>query len=148
MERELLEERDRLLLLHAETPDDPELNYRCAVIHDRLGMEHQAVSFYVRAIEGGIEGEDLRGAYLGLGSTYRAIGEYEKALGTLTAGEEAFPGAEEMTVFKAMTLYNLGSTREAMALLLGSLARTSDHPGIARYRRAIDFYADRLDEKW
>jgi tetratricopeptide (TPR) repeat protein len=148
VDAELLEERDRLLALHAERPDDPRLNFRCAVVHDRLGLEHEAVPFYLRALEGGLDDEDLQSAYLGLGSTYRAIGEYEKAVSTLTRGQEAFPEAEEMTVFKAMALYNLGRAREAVSLLLGIIARTSDNPGVNRYRRAIDFYAERLDDTW
>ncbi len=148
MEPELLEERDRLLALHRETPHDPEINYRCAVAHDRLGLEREAVPFYLAAIDGGLDDTDLRSAYLGLGSTYRAIGEYQAAMETLDRGLSRFPDAEEMTVFRAMTLHNLGRSEEAVSLLLGVLTRTSAHPGVERYRRAIDFYSGRLDETW
>ena len=70
------EARELLLRLMAENPGDPQLNHQCAWVHDLLGREHEAVSFYERAIEEGLTGEDLEGAMLGLGSTYRALGEY------------------------------------------------------------------------
>ncbi len=69
------EARELLLKLVAEKPDEPQVNYQCAWVHDLLGREHEAVPFYERAIEEGLTGEDLEGAMLGLGSTYRALGE-------------------------------------------------------------------------
>jgi tetratricopeptide (TPR) repeat protein len=70
------EARELLLKLAAERPDDPQVNYQCAWVHDLLGREHEAVPFYERAIEEGLTGGDLEGAMLGLGSTYRALGVY------------------------------------------------------------------------
>jgi tetratricopeptide (TPR) repeat protein len=140
------ETRQDLLRQVAAVPDDPHLNYRCAVIHDRMGLEHEAVPYYVAALENGLDGEDLRGAYLGLGSTYRAIGSYEAALATLDEGIALFPDADELPVFRAMTLHNLGRSAEAVSELLRALTRAGE--GVDRYRRAILFYADRLDETW
>ena len=145
---ELHAERDRLAAAVIETPDDAELNYECAVAHDRLGLEHEAVPYYVKAIRQGLPEPQLRSAYLGLGSTYRAIGDYPKSMEVFDEGLELFPDAEELVVFRAMTLYNLGRAREGVAHLLGVLARTSEDPGVVRYRRAIEFYADHLDETW
>jgi tetratricopeptide (TPR) repeat protein len=141
------QERQELLALHAADPDDPELNYRCAVIHDRMGLEHEAVPYYERAIAGGLSGEDLRSAFLGLGSTFRAIGEYEKAIATLERGMLAFPEAKELVVFRAMALHNVGRSGEAVSGLLRVLAEGPGE-GVERYRRAIAFYADHLDEVW
>jgi tetratricopeptide (TPR) repeat protein len=138
--------RQDLIRQVADRPDDPELNYRCAVIHDRMGLEHEAVPFYVTAIENGLSGNDLRGAFLGLGSTYRAIGEYEKALETLDRGIEAFPDADELPVFRAMALHNLGRSDDALSALLKAVVDAGE--GVQRYRRAILFYADHLDETW
>jgi tetratricopeptide (TPR) repeat protein len=145
---ELHAERERLVAAVVEAPDDAGLNYQCAVAHDRLGMEHEAVPYYVRAIGLGLPEPQLRSAYLGLGSTYRATGDYPKSLDVLDEGLGVFPGAEELVVFRAMTLYNLGRAKEGVSQLLGVLARTSEHSGVARYRRAIEFYADHLDETW
>lgn len=44
-----------------------------------------------------------------------------------------------------MTLYNRGEGREAVGLLLKTLATASDDPGVRQYRRAIEHYADDLD---
>ncbi len=69
----------------------PQINYQCAWVHDLLGREHEAVPFYERAIEEGLTGEDLEGAMLGLGSTYRALGEYQRAVEALRGGTPRFP---------------------------------------------------------
>jgi tetratricopeptide (TPR) repeat protein len=136
-----------LLELHHESPDDPAINYQCAWVHDKLGLESEAVPFYVSAIAGGLEPDDLRGALLGLGSTYRAIGQYERAVETLRRGTNEFPDAAEFPVFLAMALYNVDRHNEAMQLLLRGLAASADG-GIQRLREAILFYADHLDDVW
>jgi tetratricopeptide (TPR) repeat protein len=142
------EARELLLKLVAEKPGDPQINHHCAWVHDLLGREHEAVPFYERAIEEGLTGEDLEGAMLGLGSTYRALGEYERAVETLRGGTTRFPNSRAMQVFLAMVLYNTGEGREAVELLLRNLAETTGDGGISAYNRAILFYAGRLDETW
>jgi tetratricopeptide (TPR) repeat protein len=142
------EARSLLLELLADSPDDPRVNYHCAWAHDKLGLEREAVPFYVKAIENGLAGDELRGALLGLGSTYRALGEYDRAVEILRSGSERFPEAGEFAVFLAMALYNRGEADEAVRLLLQALAKTSSDPGIQRFREAISFYATRLDETW
>ncbi len=47
-----------------------------------------------------------------------------------------------------MTYYNLGESAKAMELLLNSLAETSNDDGVIKYKNAIQFYADKLDETW
>lgn len=137
-----------LLALRTANPGDPGISYRCAKAHDRAGLEREAVPLYLEAIDNGLDGDDLRGAFLGLGSTYRAIGEYEKAMEIFDRGLERFPEAEEFVVFRAMARYNLGEPSTALSDLLKTLAEHSDSEWIKRYRRAIEFYADRLDETW
>ena len=48
---------DRLLDLVAAYPDDAEINYQAAWVHDSLGREREAVPFYRRAIEQGLSGK-------------------------------------------------------------------------------------------
>ena len=140
--------RALLLQLHTEFPDDPQVNYHCAWIHDLLGLEREAIPFYEKAVEGGLSGDELKGALLGMGSTYRCIGEYQKARETFQRALERFPERQEYRTFLAMTLYNLGEHSKAMELLLNTLAETSNAEGVIRYKRAIQFYADKLDETW
>jgi tetratricopeptide (TPR) repeat protein len=142
------EARELLLEFVAEKPDDPQINYQCAWVHDLLGREHEAVPFHERAIEGGLTGEDLEGAMLGLGSTYRALGEYQRAVEALRGGTTRFPKNRAIQVFLAMALYNAGECREAVELLLRNLAETTGDEGISAYNRAILFYAGRLDDTW
>ena len=142
------EARELLLELHAEFPNDPQVNYQCAWIHDLLGLEREAIPFYEKAVQEGLSGDELKGALLGMGSTYRCIGEYQKAEETFQHALKLFPERYEYKVFLAMTEYNLGEYSKAMQLLLNGLAETSKDEGVIRYQRAIRFYADKLDEKW
>jgi len=137
-----------LLELHREEPDDPQVNLQCAWAHDKLGLEQEAVPFYERALESGLEGDDLEDALLGLGSTYRTIGEYEDALSTLDRGVATFPENRGLRVFRAMALYNNGRSKEACESLLQIVSETTSDPGIIRYRQAIDVYAADLDRTW
>jgi tetratricopeptide (TPR) repeat protein len=142
------EARQLLLELISEIPDDPQVNYQCAWIHDLLGLEREAIPFYEKAIRGGLAADNLKSALLGLGSTYRAIGEYRKAIDTFQHALTLFPASHEFNVFLAMALHNIHEHARAMELLLNSLADTSADEGILRYRRAIRFYADKLEQTW
>jgi tetratricopeptide (TPR) repeat protein len=138
--------RVALLGLVAERPGDAVVHYQTACAHDALGLEAQAVPFYERALELGLEGPDRAGALVGLGSSYRNLGRYDDAERTLRAGREEFGHGGAFDAFLAMVLHNLGRHAEAIELLLTALASTSADDSIRRYRRAIEFYADELAE--
>lgn len=142
------EARQLLLEVHAEFPDDPQVNYQCAWIHDLLGLEKEAISFYEKAIQAGLGGNELKSALLGMGSTYRCIGEYNKSIETFQQALNLFPNSHEFKVFLGMAYYNIDEHSKAMELLLNSLADTSSDEGILRYQRAIRFYSDNLDQTW
>jgi tetratricopeptide (TPR) repeat protein len=140
---------ERVLLgLLEERPDDARSNYLMASLCDQRGQERRAVPFYRRALARfeGLSEEDLASAYLGLGSTYRVLGEYEASLTTLREGIEHFPGDRALSTFLALTLYNLGEHRDATSIVLKNLIETTGDPGIRNYGRALSFYADHLDE--
>jgi tetratricopeptide (TPR) repeat protein len=143
----LLEKACTLLLdLVAAFPDDAEVNFQTAWVHDNLGREREAVPFYVRAIEQGLSGKELERALPGLGSTYRYLGDYQHAEETLRRGLEAFPHNRAFHVFLAMTLYNRQRYSEAMELLLTTLAETTSDETLLYYKRPILGYAPLLDE--
>lgn len=125
---------------------DSHLNYQVAWSYDLLGQESQAVAYYVQAIDLGLSGEDLSGALLGLGSTYRCLGEYQKAKTTLEQGIENFPDNQSFKVFYAMTLYNLKEYTHSFERLLKILLETTEDAEILRYKKAVSFYAEHLDE--
>lgn len=134
--------------LAAQFPGDAQLHYAVACIHDALDREAEAVPYYLTAIAGGLPPEQLRGAYLGLGSTYRALGRYPEAELTFSEGLRRFPDAAELKVFFAMLLHNLGNSKQAVELLLTVLAQSSSDPGVQAYREAILFYAQDIERSW
>ncbi|MFE8699985.1 tetratricopeptide repeat protein [Cytobacillus sp. FJAT-54145] len=144
-----LKESNQLLLnLVKKYPDDAVINYQCAWSYDALGEESNAVPYYVKAINLGLSGKDLEGAYLGLGSTYRTLGEYQKSKETFSKGIQVFPDNKALQVFFSMTLYNLKEHNQAMELLLNCLIETTSDENILNYERAISFYSDKLDKVW
>ncbi|MBN8581392.1 MAG: tetratricopeptide repeat protein [Anaerolineae bacterium] len=147
-EKKVEEARELMLALYADYPSNAQVNYHCAWVHDLLGLEREAIPFYEKAVQTGLSGEDLQGALLGMGSTYRCIGEYQKAHDTFQQAIALFPARHEFRVFLAITWYNLGQPAKAMELLLNSLVETSNDEGVIAYRNAIQFYADKLDETW
>jgi tetratricopeptide (TPR) repeat protein len=142
------EARELLLELQRESPGDASINLQCAWVHDKLGLEQEAVPFYEAALAAGLSGEELSDALLGLGSTYRTVGDYQKSLDTLTRGAAEFPEERGFQVFRAMALYNTGRAKEACELLLSVIATTLQEDSIGRYRSAIGIYAEDLDRTW
>ncbi|MBM7702936.1 tetratricopeptide repeat protein [Metabacillus iocasae] len=144
-----LKESNNLLLTLIEAfPEDACVHYQCAWSFDALGEEAEAVRFYERALELGLNGEDLEGALLGLGSTYRTLGKYEESKETFEKGMRLFPNNYALKVFYSMTLYNLNEHQSAMELLLKCLLETTENEDIQQYKKAIAFYSDKLSETW
>ena len=142
-----VEEALQLLLeLHAADPGDAVVALECASTYDSLGREAEAIPLYEQAISLGLVGDDLRGAHLGLGSSYRCVGRFQEAIDMLRRGKELFPEGREFDAFLAMALYNTGDNRQAVALLLKTLAGTAEHLALLQYKPAILYYADHLDE--
>ncbi|MDM5220612.1 tetratricopeptide repeat protein [Peribacillus sp. NJ11] len=140
------EKSNQLLMdLAKQNPGDAVIQYQCAWSLDILGLEVKAVSHYEAALKLGLPEEDAKGAYLGLGSTYRTIGEYEKSRRTFESGLAKFPEDKALLVFRAMAFYNLGQHDQAMESLLKIIAETSNDREIQSYAKAIEFYSDKLD---
>lgn len=142
------EERQHGLLQLIAHPGHAELHYEVAGLHDMLGREAQAIPLYRKAIELGLGEASLRGAWLGLGSSYHTTGHYAEALATFDEALARFPEAAEFRVFRAMVCYNLGRNKEGMESLLAVLAATTTDPALTPYRRAIALYAEDLDRRW
>ena len=134
-----------LLDLYNQQPDNAKVNYELGGTYDQQGVEDEAIAFYEHAIQCGLEGADLRGALLGLGSSYRCVERYGDAARTLQKGATTFPEAREFDIFLALTRYNMGEHAEAMRLLLTHIAAHSADADTQRYQRAISYYAAHLD---
>lgn len=129
-------------------PDNATLNYQCAWSFDLLGEEAKAVPYYEKAIQLELPEEELQGAIIGLGSTYRTLGEYEKSKSVFQKGIKAFPTNRAIQTFYSMTLYNLNEHSEAMELLLKCLIETTEDSTILAYKKALNFYSDKLNQIW
>ena len=144
----LQEARTLLLDLGAAYPDDAEITFQTAVAHDNLGLERESIPFYLRALDQGLSGPDLERALLGLGSTYRGLGEYQKAEETLRRGVREFPDNRALQTFLAMTLYNARQYKEAMEIVLANLLETTSDEKLQYFKRGLMYYASHLDETW
>ncbi len=142
----LEEARTLLLALAADYPDDASVTFQTAVVYDNLGLERESIPFYLKAFDQGLTGADLERALMGLGSTYRVLGEYQQAKEILLRGMREFPHNRAIQVFLAMTLYNLQEYKEAMELVLSNLLETTSDEKLQYFKRAISYYALHLDE--
>ena len=135
-----------LLDLHNLNPDDAKLNFELASTFGSEGVRDEAIGFYEQAIACGLEGEELRCAFISLGSTYRIVGRFGDAARILQRGAAIFPDAPEFDVFLAMTRYHLGEHQEAMRLLLNHIAQYSSEPSTQTHKRAISYCAEHFDQ--
>src|SRR5215469_11100786 len=100
--------RALLLDLLAADPDEADITYQLAIVHDNLGLEREAIPYYLQTLNQGLSGSDMptrlmkrERAFLGLGSTYRGLGEYPQAEATLREGLGEFPESRALQVFLA-----------------------------------------------
>jgi predicted Zn-dependent protease len=145
---ELERARQLLLELRGEFPEDAQVAVQTAWVHDSIGLEQEAVEHYEAAIAGDLSDDELRGALLGLGSTYRTLGRDEDSDRIFRHGIERFPDFKALRAFRAMTLYNLGRPRDAIEQVLKLLLETTNDPSILRYQRSLGAYAEDLDRSW
>jgi tetratricopeptide (TPR) repeat protein len=137
-------------LLKAEKTNhgNPNHSYQIACTYDRVGKERKAIPFYQKAIQQGLIGDELKSAYLGMGSSYRAIGRYAPANQTFRKGIKRFPEDNAMKVFYAMNLFNLKKYQQAMEILLNLIVLTSHDKQIQNYQTGIEFYSNKLTKKF
>jgi len=129
-------------------PEDADINYQAAWTCDSMGHESAAVPYYEKAIANGLSGVNRKGAMLGLGSTYRCLGEYEKSLAVFDRAVQEFPEERSLKVFRALTLYNIGRHEDSVGELLVQLLDTSGDSSIKTYEKALRFYSDKLNQTW
>lgn len=129
-------------------PNDPTANYQMAWTYDSMDNESEAAPFYESAIANGLTGDERKGAMLGLGSTYRCLGEYQKSLKVFDEAIAEFPRDRSLKVFRALTLHNLDKTEEAIEQILIQLLETTSDQSIKSYSKALRFYSDKLSEIW
>jgi tetratricopeptide (TPR) repeat protein len=142
----LSEVRGQLIELLAHYPNDAEINYQTGIAHDNSGLGREAIPYYERALELGLSGSDLERCLMGLGSTYRYWGNYQKAVETLQRGMKEFPENRAIQVFLAMAMYNNQSYKGSVELLIQTLMETTTDEKLQYFKRGILAYNENLDE--
>lgn len=121
--------------------EEAEAWYQLAWCCDAQGKEAEAAPCYERALALGLAEASLRGALLGLGSTYRWLKQPEQAIATLERGVAAFPDDWSLKVFRALAWHQGGRSDEAVASLLEALAATSGDAQVRAYAKALGHVA-------
>lgn len=134
--------RSRMVALTGELPPDHSVAaYELASAHDATDLAEDAVPLYRRALDTGLPGDRRRQAVIQLASTLRVLGQPEAAADLLLT-ERAHTSDhldDAVTAFLALTLIDLGRTREAATLTLTALA-----PHLPAYRISVARYAEAL----
>jgi tetratricopeptide (TPR) repeat protein len=134
----------RLEQLDARHPNVAEIAYQLAWTCDVLGREADALPYYEKAVALGLPDNELAGALLGLGSTLRHLGQFERSASVLRSAQLQFPENREFDAFLALTLYADGKAGEALRLAIDTLCDTSEDQGIRAYQRALRHAASKL----
>ena len=134
----------RLKSLDERHPNVAEINFQLAWSCDVLGRAKDALPYYEKAVALGLPPNELSGALLGLGSTLRTLGQFDRSAEVLRSGQAQFPDNREFDVFLALTLYQQDRHAEAMRLVLETLCDTTEDPGLTAYQRAIRHAASQL----
>jgi tetratricopeptide (TPR) repeat protein len=137
------EKSKEILLDLVSLSTNPEVFYQCAWTHDVLGLESNAIIYYEKAIALGLVGDDLLGCYIGLGSSLRCTGQYQKANDVFAEALLKFEENDVLKTFLAMTKYNLEEYEDAMKLLLSIVVKVE---GVKKFEKAIGFYRHHLND--
>jgi thioredoxin-like negative regulator of GroEL len=108
---------------------------------DSTGSPDEAVVLYRQALAAGLTGERRRRAVIQLASSLRNLGSAEESVDLLTRelDEPADHLDDAVRAFLALALCDVGREREAVSVLLGTLA-----PHLPRYQRSVAGYAHDL----
>jgi hypothetical protein len=130
-----------------ENPEDAVSQVRAAYACDPEGREQEAVLFYDAAAGLGVPDEFEPEFSLGHGSTLRNVGRLEDSERVLRGLIGRYPAYQAAYAFLALTLQEAGRSSEAVAELIALLLRPSgDDRSLARYSRALNFYAGLLKQ--
>ncbi|QYA44826.1 tetratricopeptide repeat protein [Macrococcoides bohemicum] len=144
----ITQSRTMLFELLELNKNNPDVNYHVGVSFDNAGFTLDAIPYYEKSIELGLNTIDLERCYLGLGSSYRLVGEYEKAVKVLKTGVKLYPTNKALQTFLSIAYYNVGNYKEALEITLNNLVDTSDDEKIKFFNKPLKFYANHLDETW
>lgn len=146
----LVREKALALLCHLveQEPDNAKVCFELAGAFDFLGREAEALPYYQRAYGLGYQQlplEDQPRLFVQMGSTLRNLEQYAESIKILLEGIDKFPRYAALKAFLGLTTYTNGNYREAAKHMLAACLVESDDRSLIDYKRALAFYADKLD---
>lgn len=138
------ESKSILEKLLAASPDNASYNYHMAWLQDNLGLEEPAIPYYEKALKGELPSDEMQGALLGLGSTFRCVGEFKRSIEVFQSAIDRYPDNASFKVFLALSQFELGQTRVAFSGILRQLAVTTGDINVTSYKRALLEIADAM----
>ena len=133
----------RIDVLAAELPaDDHRAPFEQGGARDSAGLEAEAVPFYRRALDLGLDGRARVELHVQLASTLRNLGRPQEAIALLDAIEPESGDLRDAVVgFRALARVDAGDARLAASEAVAALAAHA-----TQYRRALGAYARELAE--
>lgn len=123
--------------LAAGSPDDPRLVFELASASDAAGDAARAVDLYDAALAGGLREPYRHRAQIQAASSWRTLGDHDRALDLLAEVEVTHPGNAAVAAFRALALADAGRAGEAVADLVDSLADHATGEDVSAYRRSL-----------
>ncbi|GAA2594709.1 hypothetical protein GCM10010399_26630 [Dactylosporangium fulvum] len=130
--------------LHEQNPDAPIAMFHRARALDFSGRADLALPFYEAAFDAGLDGEELRRAFAGRGSTLRNLGRMEESVEILAEGHWRFPDDVVIRCYLALAMHSAGRSAPALALMLDLAVERIDDPDLTAGTRALRNYAAAL----
>ncbi len=137
-----------LLLLKDEFHEDAMVLFEVGGAYDILGMAPDAIPYYEKAMENGLDDPELEECYVCLGTSHRVIGEFEDSVDVLEQAVENYPESYVAKVFLAIAYYGNGQFSESVQALMNALLDTTADEELQSYSDTLNFFKDNLDEVW
>lgn len=140
-----LEESQALLLeLLQSYPDDPLVMFEVGGSYDVLGAEEEAIPYYQRAIDAGLQDPDLQECLVCLGSSLRVVGRADEAVKALEKAVASHPELPSGRVFLALAYLDDDRIDESVATLLDVILDIAQDEDLETYSSALEYYRDEL----
>ncbi|GAA1156467.1 tetratricopeptide repeat protein [Ornithinicoccus hortensis] len=144
-ERPVQERVEAARTLLDQSPDDPRLIYELASALDHAGDESQAVTYYRRALAGGLREPHRFRAQVGLASTLRNLDQQPEAADLLDELAAIRPDSAVVVVLQALVDADQDNPRVGVARLVEYVMQHATGSDDSGYRRAMRNYAQELE---
>jgi tetratricopeptide (TPR) repeat protein len=111
--------------------------------YDAMGKEVEAIPYYERALSIGLPFEERCVAMLCLGSSYRNVGDVEKARQILAKAIDEFPDHIGLRCFYSLAQFSAGEAGKAVGTLMDAILHISPetvkpfYKGLLHYRQEL-----------